>query len=352
MQNRQGVGLQFLAAGIGTIVVWAYLGMLTPMNHVSFGILDIAVVMCAILIPMAIVNQMATRRVFKTLVSPLHEISTVTRSITEGATSGRIFLAESAAPEVREVASAINELAKKATKDIEELRRLEQVRSEFVANVSHELRTPIFSVQGYLETLLDGAIDDPEVALPFLEKAYANALRLNTLLNDLIDISRIESGELKFSFRFVNVMQVLTDILPTVALRSEQRNVTVTVVPDLTENISVYADRDRITQVLTNLIDNAIKYNVVGGTVEVLVAKHEELVAISVRDSGIGIARENQSRIFERFYRVDKDRSREVGGTGLGLAIVKHIVEAHQSKLDVQSEVGVGTTISFQLKGA
>lgn len=283
------------------------------------------------------------------IIEPLDRIIEITHAITDGAVSGRIELNKNALLDIVRVADAINRLAHKAAKDIDEMRRLERVRSEFVANVSHELRTPIFSVQGYLETLLDGAMDDPQVSLQFLEKAYNNALRLNALLSDLIDISRIESGELKFSFRYFDIGELLRDIVHTTEIRAAQRNVVVHC--DIAENSTVYGDKERLTQVMTNLLENAIKYNVDGG--EVFVSTHhvDNTLRISVRDTGIGIPEESLPRIFERFYRVDKDRSRAVGGTGLGLAIVKHILEAHHAPIAVESKPGQGTEISFVLAG-
>ena len=228
----------------------------------------------------------------------------------------------------------------------------ERVRSEFIGNVSHELRTPIFSVQGYLETLLDGAIDDPGVSKQFLDKAYQNALRLNALLNDLIDISRIESGELRLSFRYFDMHDLVKEVIQAAEMRSLQRKVEmrIEVQPDV--DYTVYGDKERLTQVMTNLIDNAIKYNSENGVVTIALVKDTGIVRVSVSDNGIGIPPEHQPRIFERFYRVDKDRSRAVGGTGLGLAIVKHILEAHSSPITLRSETGLGTTISFELKGA
>lgn len=292
-----------------------------------------------------------SRSISARLLQPLQQVTDVTRAITEGAVSGRIELPDSAFVDVQRVADAVNKMAEKASRDIGEMKRLERVRSEFVGNVSHELRTPIFSVQGYLETLLDGAFDDPNVSRQFLEKAYSNALRLNTLLSDLIDISRIESGELRLSFRYFDVMELLHDIVHTMEIRATQRSVDLRLLPTVQHDVMVYGDKERLTQVLTNLIDNAIKYNVPNGTVSVSAAEEGGGVVVRVADTGIGIPADHVGRIFERFYRVDKDRSRAVGGTGLGLAIVKHILEAHHAPLTVTSEVGRGTTIAFTLRG-
>lgn len=299
-------------------------------------------------IVVAIIGLVTLRqRTTRAVSQPLTEITSVTHAIAEGAVSGRIELPHDAAPETRLVADAINKLASRAAHDIEDLRRLERVRSEFIANVSHELRTPIFSVQGYLETLLDGAADDPAVSQQFLEKAYNNALRLNVLLNDLIDISRIESGELKFSFRSFDLCGLVRDLVEELHIRAEQQQVELSAT--LPEEAFVYGDRERISQVLVNLVENAIKYNVVNGRVDVIVERDADRWKITVRDTGIGIPEEHLPRIFERFYRVDKDRSRAVGGTGLGLAIVKHICEAHRSSVTITSTPNVGTEISFTL---
>ena len=335
--------LTFSLIGVSLIGLFVLRGRLDVTHVLLFlGVVTSAAVVCMLLY---------ARGIEKRLLGPLEEITKVTTAITEGAVSGRISLSDDAFLDVQLVAHAINRLAEKATKDINEMRRLERVRSEFVANVSHELRTPIFSVQGYLETLLDGAMDDPAVSRQFLGKAHTNALRLNALLSDLIDISRIESGELRLSFRYFNMSELIREIVNTSEIRATQRSVTLIVDPAMLLEVMCYGDKERLTQVLTNLIDNAIKYNVVGGSVTVSAVHAQQFIRISVADTGIGIPDEDCTRIFERFYRVDKDRSRLVGGTGLGLAIVKHILEAHQAPFEVKSTVGVGTTVTFRLKG-
>jgi len=314
--------------------------VLTPFSALLFVVVGFAAGMLSI--------RLYADMLKKKLVEPMDHIISTTNAIADGAVSGRISLGPPAVQDVVRIAEAINRLAHRAAKDIDEMKRLERVRSEFVANVSHELRTPIFSVQGYLETLLDGAMDDPNVSKQFLEKAYNNALRLNSLLSDLIDISRIESGELKFSFRFFDIDELLKELVHSMEIRAEQRNVTVHC--ESSYDSTVYGDKERLSQVVTNLLENAVKYNVDGGHVYVRTELVDDAVRVSVRDTGIGIPDEHISRIFERFYRVDKDRSRTVGGTGLGLAIVKHILEAHHAPIVVQSKVGHGTEIAFMLK--
>jgi two-component system phosphate regulon sensor histidine kinase PhoR len=266
-----------------------------------------------------------------------------------GLPSDRVHVQDMYFSEFKRTAEAINVLADKASKDIAELKKLEQVRSQFLGNVSHELRTPIFSIQGYLETLLDGAIDDNQVRRRFVERAHANAIRLNVLLSDLIDISKIESGEMRMSYRYFNLVDTIKDVLTALEYQAQQYQVQL--INDIgNEEITVYGDKERIGQALTNLIENAIKYNKPGGNVQIYTDIHIADVTIFIKDTGIGIAKEHQDRIFERFYRVDKDRSRAVGGSGLGLAIVKHILEAHNSHLEISSVPESGTCISFALK--
>ncbi len=252
--------------------------------------------------------------------------------------------------EIARVAQAVNEMVDKLKGDIVQLKKLERVRSEFFGNVSHELRTPIFSLQGFLETLMEGAVDDPQVNRAFLKKAYDHSVRLNSLLEDLMTISHIESGEMKMSFRYFNLHEFLTTLIEEYRTTAERNNVSLRLDPSTPQAVEVLGDKERLRVVFENLLENAIKYNKPSGEVVVSYAKQNGTVRIDVTDTGVGIGAEHLPRIFERFYRVDKNRSREVGGTGLGLAIVKHIVEAHGSSVHVESRVGKGSTFSFTLK--
>ncbi len=242
----------------------------------------------------------------------------------------------------------IKEMFEKAKNDIEYLERLQRMRSQFLGNVSHELRTPIFSIQGYLETLLNGAIDDPKVNKHFLQKANQNTVNLSNLLNDLIDISMIESGEMRMSYRYFDINIFIKSIISEFVPMAEEKNIKL-IFNLVKEGLQVFGDKDKIRQVFVNLLQNAIKYTD-EGSIEILLVEEKKFLNISVKDTGIGIPEEDLNRIFERFYRVDKARSRAVGGTGLGLAIVKHIIEAHNSKIIVQSKQGEGSTFSFKLK--
>lgn len=243
---------------------------------------------------------------------------------------------------------AIKKMFKKEKTDIEHLQRLQKMRSQFLANVSHELRTPIFSIQGYIETLLNGAIDDKNVNLRFLQKANQNTIALNNLLNDLIDISMIESGEMRMSYRYFKINDFINQIVKENSKVAEDKNLELKYIR-ASNDLEVFGDKEKLKQVMINLIHNAIKYTE-KGRVEVSAEENERNVKVIVKDTGIGIPENYYDRIFERFFRVDKARSRAQGGTGLGLAIVKHIIEAHNSKIVVNSKVDEGTEFSFLLK--
>ncbi|HUI11694.1 MAG TPA: ATP-binding protein [Bacteroidota bacterium] len=293
----------------------------------------------------AVVSARASRGITR----PILEIATAARAIREGDLARRIPV--TTGDEIGTLAAAINDMAETLGNDITQLRKLERVRSEFLGNVSHELRTPIFSLQGFLETLLDGAVDDPSVNREFLEKAHRHASRLNTLLNDLIEISRIESGEMKMSFRFLPLSALLDDVKEEMSPSAARKNLSLTVDAGACAADQVYGDKERLKQVMINLLDNAIKYTDPGGQISVGARRDgATTLAVEVTDTGSGIPAQHLSRIFERFYRVDKDRSREVGGTGLGLAIVKHIVEAHGGTIRVESTVGKGSTFIVTLR--
>jgi two-component system phosphate regulon sensor histidine kinase PhoR len=302
-----------------------------------------AVGLLTIFIVPVVSSQLAKR-----ITRPIQQIAATAEAIKNGDVRQRVPVTSE--DEIGTLATGINNMAEKLGNDIEKLRKLERVRSEFLANVSHELRTPIFSIQGFLETLLDGAVDDPQVNRDFLEKAHHHASRLNTLLADLIEISRIESGEMKMSFRYFSLSEFLQQVVNEMQPQVEKKSLSLELITPAVHEEKVYGDRERLKQVMINLIDNAVKYTEPGGSITVKSSQEGPRAAIHVQDTGAGIAREHHARIFERFYRVDRDRSREVGGTGLGLAIVKHIVEAHGGTLRVDSEVGKGSTFTFTLK--
>jgi signal transduction histidine kinase len=231
-----------------------------------------------------------------------------------------------------------------------ELEKLERVRKDFVINVSHELRTPLASIQGYTETLLDGAIHDPAHNVRFLGIIRQNAERLANLTADLLTLSRVELKQQKFQFASYFVDQLVQNTVDSMLPLAQRKNITIEFAP-CASRLEAFCDAEAVNQVLTNLVDNALKYTPENGTIEVGVRElsPQPFVEVYVKDSGIGIPKEDLPRLFERFYRVDKARSRELGGTGLGLAIVKHLVRAQGGEVRVTSDVGCGSEFSFTL---
>lgn len=231
--------------------------------------------------------------------------------------------------------------------DITQMRRLEIMRRDFVANVSHELKTPLTSIKGFVETLLEGALDDKENSLNFLKIINNHADRLNTLINDLLDLSHIESKEIVLNKEKFILANLVDEVV--LGFKSQAKKKAVVLSSDLSKDLEIIADKSKIEQVLTNLINNSIKYNKDNGFVRVYSEQLAEMTKIVIEDSGSGIPARDISRIFERFYRVDKARSRELGGTGLGLSIVKHIVELHGGSVGVDSTEGTGSKFWFLL---
>ena len=294
-----------------------------------------------------VVIVVASGFIARRMSTPLREIAGMIEEIKRGNFDQKLPVRSR--DEIGNLAELINEMTGQLKKDIEQLKKLERVRTEFLANVSHELRTPLFSLMGFLETLQEGAVDDPSVNRKFIGKAYEHATRLDNLLNDLIEISRIESGDMKLSFRYFDVGVLFRQMVGEWSDAAAKKGQKLTL-EAADHEISVLGDKERLRVAIGNIIDNALKYSQPEATVSIRLLETDHSVRMSISDNGPGIDPEHLPRIFERFYRVDKARSREVGGTGLGLAIVKHIIEAHNSKVEVSSEVGKGTTFSFELK--
>jgi two-component system, OmpR family, phosphate regulon sensor histidine kinase PhoR len=279
-------------------------------------------------------------------------ISLIYRTISEfrSARSSSDFTIDAKQDVISTVENEVYRWTQNKRKEIKEQKKQEKYRREFVSNVSHELKTPIFSIEGYIETLLDGGINDPEINIKYLEKALSNTERLSEILKDLDMISSLQGDGIELDFESIDLLAIIQEVMDSLQFLSHSYQVEVSMRSAITKKVFVIADRHRIKQVLTNLISNAIKYGNKGGVVEIEVFDMDEHMLVEVRDNGIGIEKQHLPHLFERFYRVDKNRSRVMGGTGLGLAIVKHIMEAHEQTINVRSTKGVGSTFGFTLR--
>ncbi len=252
--------------------------------------------------------------------------------------------------EVQEVVLKWNE---EKNREIEELKRMADYRREFLGNVSHELKTPIFNIQGYVSTLLDGGLEDDTINRRFLKKTNKSIKRMINIVNDLEKITKLESGELKIKKQPFDIHRLITDVADFMEMKAHKAGAKILLPQDEAVTQPVLADKEAIREVLINLIDNAIKYGEKGkNIIELKVYDMDDKILVEVTDNGIGIPQEALPRVFERFFRTDKARSRKTGGSGLGLAIVKHIIEAHRETITVRSNVGEGTTFSFTLQKA
>jgi two-component system phosphate regulon sensor histidine kinase PhoR len=251
---------------------------------------------------------------------------------------------------IDEVKEDVEKWAEQKSAEIALLKENEAYRKEFLQNLSHEFKTPIFAIQGYVDTLLDGALKNPDVSERFLQNAAKNVERMVTLINDLDEISRLESGEQPLYKESFIIQDAIKEVYQTLEIRLQQKNIAASIKKGCEQPIAVFADKGKIKQVITNIVSNSIKYGKDNGSITAGIYKTDgEKVLIEISDDGMGIAEEHLPRIFERFYRTDKGRSRDKGGTGLGLAICKHIIEAHHQTIHVRSKLDVGTTIGFTL---
>lgn len=253
---------------------------------------------------------------------------------------------------IRDVNDEVINWARNKTKEIAQLKQMARYRKEFLGNVSHELKTPIFNIQGYVLTLLDGAIDDAEINKKYLKKTEKSINRMISIVEDLEAISKLESGELELNYERFDIVELIKDVFEAQELKAKKRSTRLTFASKYDKSIKVYADKERIYQLVTNLVVNSINYGRENGRTTVSFLDMGDNILVEVTDNGLGIKENEIPRIFERFYRVDKSRSREQGGTGLGLAIVKHIIEAHDQTINVRSTPGKGTSFAFTLQKA
>ncbi|GAB1464023.1 sensor histidine kinase [Pedobacter sp.] len=253
---------------------------------------------------------------------------------------------------INDVQQEVEEWAGAKKREIDVLKKQELFRREFLSNVSHEFKTPLFAIQGYLETLQDCIIDDPEMAVKFLNKAEKNLERLSYLITDLDSISKLETGEIPINYSRFDFVQLVKEVLEILEDKAANNKIRLIFKDKYTNPTMVYADREKIRQVMINLIQNSLKYGKENGSTAIKIFELHDQYLIEVTDDGMGIEEKYLTRLFERFYRIDSHRSRQEGGTGLGLAIVKHIIEAHQQTISVRSTPHIGTTFAFTIQKA
>jgi two-component system, OmpR family, phosphate regulon sensor histidine kinase PhoR len=251
---------------------------------------------------------------------------------------------------IDDVESEVESWAANKNKQIASLQELEEYRRNYIGNVSHELKTPIFNIQGFLHTLIDGGINDPAVNMPYLQKAARNVERLETIVTDLDTIAKLEVGKMVLDLQIFDIQTLTQEVFEDIGLKAKEKNIKLSFKEGANSGFRVRADKNTIRQVLTNLIGNSVKYGKKDGQTKISFYDMDKIVLIEVSDNGIGIARHHLKHLFDRFYRVDKGRSRDEGGTGLGLSIVKHILEAHNQSVHVRSTEGVGSTFGFTLE--
>ena len=252
---------------------------------------------------------------------------------------------------MEELVTEIKDYDSKRKSEFSEMKKLESFRREFIGNLAHEIKTPLFTSQSYILTLLDGALKDKNVNIKYLKTASKAIDRLNLIVKDLDLITKIESGESILNKNKFDIINLTENVFEMLEFTAKKKKIKLTVNKDKGLLTKVIADKEKIEQVLTNLIDNSIKYGKDNGTTEIVIQSlNEDKIIVRVTDNGVGFKKENYTRIFERFFRVDRSGSRSAGGSGLGLAIVKHIIDAHDEKIYVESEFGVGSEFSFTLE--
>jgi len=253
---------------------------------------------------------------------------------------------------LNDVAKYVEDFSVRKSAEIDQLKKMEKYRRDFLGDVSHELKTPIFNTQGYIETLINGAIDNPKVNISYLKKASKNLDRLSNIVENLLKISESESGNIDLNFSKFDVIKVIDQCIENQEMFADSKDIHITYKKNSPVSKMVKGDKEQITTVIDNLINNAIKYGKEFGTVKIGIYKMDNVVLIEITDDGPGIAQEDLPRLFDRFFRVDKHRSRFDGGNGLGLSICKHIMEAHQQTIHVRSTIDVGTTFGITIAKA
>lgn len=251
---------------------------------------------------------------------------------------------------IRDLNAGVQRWSKERKEEVVRLKKLENYRKEFLGNVSHELKTPVFNIQGYILTLLDGGLEDKNINRDYLQRAEKSVERMAHIIEDLESITQLEAGELELEIEKIDIFPMAKEVIDSLERLAEEKNIHIVIEKFNTDPVWVLADKFRLRQVFLNLVVNSIKYGKTGGETRIIFRDAGKKVIVEVADNGIGIDKKFLHRIFERFYRVDKSRSREAGGTGLGLSIVEHIIAAHGQTISVLSTPGVGTVFSFPLR--
>ena len=338
-------------------------GAMWAVLYVSEGDKDMSTAITMALLPLAVggLGYYLLRAWFKKEFSAVNDVHTQAWQKVEPAPTAaasinmdpdKVDSGEGLSQIISQVNDDVAQWARDKVNEITLLRDTEQFRREYIGNVSHELKTPLNNIQGYIETLIDGGLKDDEINMKYLERTDRNISRLISIVTDLDTISKFESGVMKLNMEDFDLVDVVEEVLDFNDQKASTKHIALKLHNATEKPVMVHADKNRIYEVITNLVVNSINYGVESGTTKVIISDIENKYLIDVQDNGIGIAEENLSRVFERFFRVDKSRSRESGGTGLGLAIVKHIMEAHNEMISVKSKIGEGTTFSFTLKKA
>lgn len=335
-------GIAFMLASAITALLVAFLSLMeetSPTVLVAAGALSFA-------ISYLLINLTLEFLVFR----EISNIYTVLEKIQKKDTASKPAKGNRASlSPLKKIQNTINSYAEAKNREIGVLQKNEAFRREFIADISHELKTPIFAAQGYIHTLLDGAVEDHAVRDKFLKRAAKSLNNLEKLVQDLIILNQMESGVIRFNMASFDLKEPVLEVIEQLEDKAQKRGIKINFQCQKDQSYLTLADKDKIYRVIQNLISNAIKYNKEKGVVTVSLKNHKNHVTVKVKDEGMGIPAEDLKRIFERFYRVEKSRSREKGGTGLGLAIVKHILEGHKSKISVNSTVGKGSVFSFEL---
>jgi len=334
--------IAFASSGIQALFVLLILLVIEGIKGIDFGFWILGIPLLVLLFNYIVTASALRQFIYRKVKTIYKNIQTVKKS--PGSIYQKVNLGEDI---LGSAEMEVSEWAATKDKEIEYLKQSEQYRKDYLGNVSHELKTPIFTIQGYVQTLLDGGLEDEKINRRYLQKADKNVDRMINIIEDLETINQLESGQLTLNHDEFDIVSLAKESLYMTEFNAQKKNITLRIKEGFRPNIKVYGDSDRIQQVITNLLSNSIKYGKQNGTTQIGFYDMEEVILVEISDNGIGIKENDLSRVFERFFRVDKSRSRDAGGTGLGLSIVKHIIEAHGQTINVRSKANLGSTFGF-----